>query len=76
MSLIACLNTPLVTNVTSPAYPLFKWLSVRFIVSGLIPLYKPPVLLIILNHIDPNSMRIFTLQKKAHEQASLSVENM
>lgn len=69
MLLIAYLNTPLVPNVTSPAYPLFKWLSVRFIVSGHVPLYEPPVLLIILNHIDPNSVRIFMLLKE-HEQTS------
>lgn len=69
MPLIACLNTPLVPNVTSLAYPLFKWLSVGFIVSGHVPLYEPPVHLMILNHIVPNSVRIFMLLK-AHEQTT------
>lgn len=69
MPLIACFNTSLVPNVTSSAYPLFKCLSVRFIVSGPVPLYEPPVLLIILNHLDPDSGRIFMLLK-AQEQTS------
>lgn len=73
MPLLACLNTPLVPNVTSLAYPLFKWLSARFIVSGHASLYEPPVHLIILNHIDPNSMRIF-MPLKAHEETTFCPE--
>lgn len=69
---IACLNTPLVPNVTSLVYPLFRWLSLSFTVSGHVPLYEPPVHLVILNHIDPNSMRDILL--KAHEQTSFCTE--
>lgn len=72
MPLIACLNTPLVPNVTSLICPLFKWLSLSFTVSGHVPLYEPPVYLVILNHTDPNSMRDMLL--KAHEQTSFHTE--
>jgi len=75
MPLIACLNTLLVPNVTSLAYPLFKWLSVRSTVSGHVPLYEPPVHLIILNHIDPNSMRTSMLLK-AHEKIIFVLRKM
>lgn len=68
----ACLNTPLVPNVTSLICPLFKWLSFSFIVSGHVTLYEPHVHLIILNHIDPNSTTDVLL--KAHEYTSFCTE--
>lgn len=69
---IACLNTPLVPNLTSLIYPLFKWLSLSFTVSGHVPFYKLHVHLIILNHIHPNSMRDVLL--KAHKHTSFCME--
>lgn len=69
---IACLNTPLVPNVTSLIYPLFKWLSLSFTVLGHVPLYEPPARVIILNHIDPNSVSDVLL--KAREETSFCTE--
>lgn len=72
MPLIACLNTPPVPNVTSLIYPFFKWLSLSFTISCHMPLYEPHVHLIILNHIDTNSVRDVLL--KAHKHTSFCTE--